>query len=75
MPESPYMTRREAADFLRCSVETVDRRAIARGWRYDLDGLRVLFYREDVEASLKRGLVRVRGQQPPALGGRRGFAA
>lgn len=75
MRESPYMTRREAADFLRCSVETVDRRAIERGWRYDRDGLRVLFYREDIEASLQRGLVRVRGKQPAALASPRGFAA
>lgn len=75
MPDSPYMTRREAAAFLRCSVETVDRRAIARGWRYDLDGLRVLFYREDIESSLKRGLVRVRGRQPASLSERKGFAA
>ena len=75
MPDSPYMTRREAAEYLRCSVETVDRRAIERRWRYDRDGLRVLFYREDVEASLQRGFVRSRGSQPPALTLNRAFPA
>lgn len=57
--QSPYMTRNEAAEWLRCSVKTIDRRMIAHGWRYDLDHGRVLIHREDVMGSVKSGQVKV----------------
>lgn len=57
--ESPYMTRRQAASHLRCSVETVDRRAIKHAWRYDIDGTRILFYREDVLSVVIAGFRRI----------------
>lgn len=52
-PESPFMTRAEAAEWLRVSIETVDREAIRRGWRTYMRGRYVLLNREDVEASVK----------------------
>lgn len=57
--ESPYMTRRQVASYLRCSVETADRRAIKHGWRYDMDGTRILFYREDVLSVVIAGFCRI----------------
>ena len=57
--ESPFMTRKEAAAYLRCSVETVDRRAIKYAWPYVRDGVRILFYRTDVEALPIAGFRRI----------------
>ena len=65
--ESPFMTRKEAAAYLRCSVYTVDRRAVSNAWPYVMDGLRVLFYREDVVALPKAGFVRIRKPKPETL--------
>ena len=47
------MTRAEAADWLRCSVETVDREIVRHGWKIFLHRRRVLVSREDVEALVK----------------------
>lgn len=51
--ESPFMTRMEAAEWLRVTVETVDREAVRRQWRTYMRGRFVLLNREDVEASVK----------------------
>ncbi len=52
--QSPYMTRAEAADWWRKSVDTIDRWAVRLGWERQFDhGGGVLFLREQVTKSPK----------------------
>ncbi len=51
--ESPYMTRGEAAEYLRFSVDTVDRMAVKRGWAVFKLNRRILFRRVDVTRAVK----------------------
>lgn len=49
-PPSPYMTRQEAAEHLRCTTKTIDRRIPPRDPRRKRQGGRVLLLRAAVEA-------------------------
>ena len=49
--QSPYMTRAEAGDYLRCSIGTVDRNCIKYKWRVSKTGAgRILILKKDVLA-------------------------
>ncbi len=47
------MTRGEAAEYLRFSVDTVDRMAVKRGWAVFKLNRRILFRRVDVTRAVK----------------------
>lgn len=51
--ESPYMRRAEAAAYLRCSVDTVDRDAVRLGWAVFKRQRIILLRRTDVIRSVK----------------------
>lgn len=51
--ESPYLTSREAAAYLRTSVPTLERwRAAGVGPRFTRCGQRILYHRQDLDAWL-----------------------
>jgi excisionase family DNA binding protein len=52
-PPSPYMTRAEAAEYLRCSMDTVDRMAVRQGWAVFKRQRSILLRRADVIRSVK----------------------
>ena len=51
--ESPYMNRGEAAEYLRISMDTVDRMAVKRGWAVFKLNRRILLLRVDVIRAVK----------------------
>jgi len=53
MPNSPYYTQSEAAEYLRVSPRTLERQRVAgTGCRFCRAGRRVLYRREDLDAYL-----------------------
>ena len=69
---SPWMTRKEAADYWRRSVDTIDRWTVRFGWRTEFGpGGGILLSREDVTRKVKppkRHLPATYKTQPRSLG-------
>jgi len=53
-PASPWMTAREAADYLRCSVKDIHRRMADGRFKRHYDGTRLLVLRSEVQACVQQ---------------------